>query len=151
MGIVVPVIAVGVVIAIAAWFVLREAKRLANEPPPALFDADDAFEWVVEHLPDDVAATLTEADVQRILDFQTEFFRHRGVSPNGSTPSTRGPVVVGGPEEVGYIVERAAATGESYIPEQVQGVVDTQLAYLRRIGAVGPRAEDDDREDPSLA
>ena len=39
-----------------------------------------------------------------------------------------------------------AATGEAYIPEQVHAVVETQLAYLRAIGAVGdaarPRPED---------
>ena len=31
-----------------------------------------------------------------------------------------------------------AATGEPYLPEQVYGVIETQLTYLRAIGAVGP-------------
>ena len=35
----------------------RAASRV--DPPPALFDVDDAFDWVVAHVPDDVAATLT--------------------------------------------------------------------------------------------
>jgi hypothetical protein len=48
--------------------------------------------------------------------------------------------VVGGPETVDYILERARATGEEYLPEQVYAVIDTQLAYLRDIGAVGPPA-----------
>jgi hypothetical protein len=41
------------------------------------------------------------------------------------------------------VLERCAATGESYLPEQVYGVIDTQLSYLRAIGAVGPPAESD--------
>ena len=49
----------------------------------------------------------------------------------------------GGAEAVDYIVDRAAATGEAYLPEQVDGVLETQLAYLRSIGAVGPAAGDD--------
>ena len=35
-----------------------------------------------------------------------------------------------------YILDRAAATGEAYIPEQVYPVIETQLEYLRAIGAV---------------
>ena len=131
---------VAIVLAIAAAFVVREASRMAVEPPAAVFDPDEAFAWVVRHVPDDVAATLTEDDVRRILDFQLEFFQRKGVAANGSTPTPSGPVVVGGSETVDYILGRAAATGEAYLPEQVHAVIDTQLTYLRAIGAVGSQA-----------
>ena len=132
---------VGMVIAIAAFFVTREAKRIAHQPPPALYHLDDALAWVVEHVPDDLAATLTTDDVRRILEFQVEFFKRKGVSSNGSTAYPPGTVVIGGSETVDYILERCAATGEAYLPEQVYGVIDTQLSYLRAIGAVGPAGE----------
>ena len=151
MAIVVPALAVAVVLAIAAFFVVREASRIAERPPPALFDMDDAYQWVVRHVPDDVAATLTPADVRRILDLQLEYFKRRGVAVNGSSANPPGPVVVGGAETVDYILERAAATGEGYIPEQVYAVVETQLAYLRAIGAVGPAARRPDRPSPGQA
>jgi hypothetical protein len=134
---------VAVVVAIAAVLVIREAGRIAKEPPPALFDLDEAHDWVVAHVPDDVAATLTSDDVRRILELQLEYFDKKGVSGNGSGPHPTGPVVVGGAEAVAYIVDRAAATGEAYLPEQVYGVLETQLAYLRSIGAVGPPAGED--------
>lgn len=134
----------GVVIAIAAWLVAREAGRRARTPPPALFDPEDAFEWIVEHVPDDVAATLTTDDVRRILDLQIELFERTGISPNGAAVHVTGPVVVGGDEQVAYIVARSAETGEEYLPEQVHAVVETQLAYLREIGAIGPRADADE-------
>jgi hypothetical protein len=130
-------LAVGLVIGIAAIFVIREAGRIANEPPPALFDPDDAFDFVVEELPDEVAATLTPDDVRRILDFEVEFLQQQEVVGNGSRYVT-GPVVFGGPETTAYILKRASVTGEAYLPEQVQAVVETQLRYLRAIGAVGP-------------
>jgi hypothetical protein len=139
---------VGMVIAIAAFFVTREATRIANEPPPALYHLDDALAWVVEHLPDDVAATLTVDDVRRILEGQVDFFKRKGVSSNGSTAYPPGPVVIGGSETVEYIIERSAADGETYLPEQVYGVIDTQLSYLRAIGAVGPQRDDDVDSDP---
>jgi hypothetical protein len=132
---------IAIVVAIAAWLVIREAGRIAKEPPPALFDLEDAHDWVVAHVPDEVAATLTSEDVRRILEFQLEYFEKQGVSGNGSGPHAKGPVVVSGAEAVAYIVDRAAATGEAYLPEQVYGVLETQLAYLRSIGAVGPQAD----------
>jgi len=138
----------GLVVAIAAVFVVREAGRIGEAPPAAIFDPDDAYEWVVEHVPDDVAATLTPTDVRRILEFQLEFFQRKGVSQNGSTPKPNGPVIVGGAEQVAYILERCEATGEAYLPEQVHGVVETQLSYLRAIGAIGPPAEPPTAEPP---
>ncbi len=137
-------LAVGIVFAIAAVLVTREAKRIAERPPPALYQFDDAVDFVVEHVPDDVAATLTPDDVRRILELQVEFFSRKGVSANGGTAYPPGPVVIGGSETVDYILERAAATGEAYLPEQVYPVVETQLAYLRAIGAVGPAVDSDE-------
>jgi hypothetical protein len=136
-------IVIGLVVAIAAAIVVREAGRVAKEPPPAIFDADDAFDWVVAHVPDVVAATLTPDDVRRILDFQLEFFERKGLSGNGSSRNAQGPVVIGAAETVAYILQRSEATGEAYLPEQVHAVIETQLSYLRSIGAVGPQAESD--------
>jgi hypothetical protein len=138
---------VGLVVALAAALVIREAGRIAKEPPPALFDLEEAHAWVVAHAPDDLAATLTSDDVRRILEFELEYFEKKGVSGNGSGPHAPGPVVVGGAEAVAYIVERAANTGDAYLPEQVYGVLEIQLSYLRAIGAIGPPA-DDERNSP---
>ena len=103
-------LAFGLVLAIAAFIVTREAGRLAKEPPPPLFRMDEALEWIVAKLPDIVAATLTEADVRRILGFQIEFFQRKGVAANGSSSKPPGDVVVGGSETVEYILERAKST-----------------------------------------
>lgn len=143
MGLLVGVAIVVVIVVVAGALVAREAARLRADPPPAVFDVDEAFDWVVQHVPDVVAATLTPDDVRRILGFQLEYFQRKGVSVNGSTPHPRAPVVVGGAETVDYILERSAATGEAYLPEQVHAVVETQLTYLRAIGAVGTAADPD--------
>ena len=129
---------------------MRLPGRLTHEPPPVLFSLDEAFDWVVERVPDEVAATLTPADVRRILRFQTEYFDRRGVSGNGhGGPAPAPQVVVVGPDVVDYILARAAETGEAYIPEQVYPVIEVQFEYLRAIGAVstpveGPLDPDDD-------
>ena len=144
-------LAFGLVVALAAIFVVREAGRIAREPPPALFDRDDAYDYVVDQLDDLVAATLTPEDVRRILDFEVEYLRQRGITGNGAPSTAVEPVVFGGPDTVAYILRRAAETGEAYLPEQVHAVVETQLSYLRAIGAIGPPDLNagDQRESPS--
>ena len=151
MTLVAGMLALGVVLAIAAVFVVREAGRIARRPPPALFDVEDAYDYVVAELPDEVAATLTPDDVHRILDIEVEYFQGKGVAGNGSSDGPPGPVVFGGAETIAYILERSAATGEAYLPEQVHAVVATQLDYLRAIGAIGPanRVLGDGRESPT--
>ncbi len=54
-----------------------------------------------------------------------------------------GEVVVGVSETVDYIIGRSGETGEEYLPEQIHAVVETQMAYLRAIGAVGGTADPD--------
>lgn len=141
MALVVGMIVVGLAIAIAAVFVVREAIRLGREPPPALFDVEDAFDWLVEQLPDDVAATLTPEDVRRMLDFLVELFQRTGVSTNGEAAGHSPQPVLTADETVDFVLARAAATGEPYIPEQVEIVVETLMSFLRAIGAVGPPAD----------
>ena len=146
MAVVLGALAVGLILLIAAVAILRESHRLAALPPRPTFDPDEALEWVVQHLADDAAATLTLDDVRVILDLQLQYFKAKGVSQNGSSANPVGPVVIGGSETVSYILEQAAAKGNDFTAEQVHAVVETQLAYLRAIGAVGSKADDFDED-----
>ncbi len=132
-------LAFGLVCAIAAYFVLREANRQAVAPRPPTYSMDEAYAWVVRHLDELVASTLTPDDVRSILRYQVEFFGRQGVTQNGSAPNLASDVVIGTSETVAYILERGATDGNEYLPEQIYPVVETQLAYMRAIGAVGPR------------
>ena len=56
--------------------------------------------------------------------------------------------MIGGAETVEYILERCAATGEAYLPEQVYGVVETQLATCARSARSGPQVGPDGAANP---
>jgi hypothetical protein len=143
MAIVYILVGLALAFAIAAAVVGREARRLDAEPPRAVFDPDEAVEWVANHLPFDVSAVLSHADVRRILDWNLQYFRSKGVSGNGSTPHIDSPIIVGGAETVAYVLDQSTRTGQDYTPEQVTAVLDAQMSYLEAIGAVGPEAPDD--------
>jgi hypothetical protein len=136
-------IVVAVVFAIAAVVIGREARRLDAVPPRPVFDMDEAVAWVADHLPFDVSAVLSHADVRNIIDWNLEYFRSKGVSGNGSSPHLEGPVVVGGAETVDFVLARAQQVGTPYTAAQVHAVLDAQMTYLEAIGAIGPEAPPD--------
>jgi hypothetical protein len=133
-------IVAAVVFAIAALVIGREARRLDAQPPRPVFDMDQAVAWVADHLPFDVSAVLSHDDVRKIIDWNLEYFRTKGVSGNGSTVHSEGPVVVGGAETVDWVLARAQALGTTYTAAQVHAVLDAQMTYLEAIGAIGPEA-----------
>src|SRR4051812_37505103 len=122
MVVVFAVVAGLLVFAVAAVVVGREARRLDAVPPRPVFDIEEAVDWVAEHLPFEVSAILSHADVRQILDWNLEYFRSKGVSGNGSAPHVDDAVVVGEAETVEYVVHRAEARGSPYTVEQVRAV-----------------------------
>ena len=137
-------VVLALVFALAAVVVGREARRLDAQPPRPVFDPDEAVEWVANHLPFEVGAILSHDDVRRILDWNLQYFRSKGVSGNGSSPQVHAPIVVGGAETVAYVLDQAGRAGRDYTPEQVHAVLDAQLTYLEAIGAIGPQAPPDE-------
>jgi hypothetical protein len=128
------------VFAIAAVVIGREARRLDAVPPRPVFDMDEAVAWVAEHLPFEVSAVLSHADVRNIIDWNLEYFRSKGVSGNGSSPHNDAQVVVGGAETVDWVMAKAEQTGAAYTAAQIHAVLDAQMTYLEVIGAIGPEA-----------
>ena len=143
MVIVFGVLVVALVLTIAAVVIGREARRLDAVPPTPVFDLGDAVDWVAEHLPFEVSAELSHADVRRIIDWNLEYFRTKGVSGNGNSAHVEGPIFVGGAETVEYVLERSEAAGVPYTSAQVHAVLEAQMSYLDAIGAIGPEAPPD--------
>src|SRR5688500_2853041 len=101
-------VALGLVFAIAAVVVGREARRLDAEPPRPIFDPDEAVEWVANHLPFDVSAELSHDDVRRLLGWSLDFLRGKGLSGNGSRVGADTPLVVYGAEAIAWVLQRAS-------------------------------------------
>lgn len=132
------------VFVIAAAAVGWETHRLDEASPQTVFDPDEAVEWVANRLPFEITAVLSHDDVRRILDWNLEYFRSKGVSGNGSSHTMDSAVVVGGSETVAYVLDRAAAEGATYTAGQIHAILDAQLSYFEAIGAVGPQAPPDE-------
>jgi hypothetical protein len=137
------VVALAVVFLIAAVLIGREARRLDAEPPRAVFDIDEATEWVANHLPFEVSSVLTYSDVRRILEWNLEFLRAKGMS-TPERPLPEGSIVVGPEEVADFVMARARAIDSPYSEDQVAAVLDAQFGYFDAIGAIGPEANGDE-------
>lgn len=139
------VLAALLVFAIAAATVGREAFRLGHQPPPTIFDLDEAVAQVADALPFDVQGRLTYDEVRELILAELDHLESRGVlaAPgdevalqDGGTPD----VVVADDDAVAVVLGRAEELAMDVTDEDVFQVIAALLGYLAEIGAVGPPA-----------
>ena len=132
--------------AIAAAVIGRESHRLDAVAPRAVYDLDEAVEYVADHLPRGSQARLTHDEVRQLLRWHMDPLREEGLQPPVADDHVQDidePVVVEEAGAAGYLIGRAEAAGLEVDDVDVVQVVDAHLAYLDAIGAVGPPAEGD--------
>ncbi len=136
------VVAAVLVVLIALVAVGREAFTMAAQPRQALFDLDEAVEFVAEHLPRSLTARLTYDDVRRLLAWHLEYLGSRGVprTPEAASGNGSDSVVIDEDEPIAYVLMRAEAGGVDADADDVVAVLDAEAAYFAAIGAIGPEA-----------
>jgi hypothetical protein len=139
------VLAALLVFAIAAATVGREAFRLGHQPPPTIFDLDEAVAQVADALPLEVQARLSYDDVRELILAELDHLEGTGVLaapggdvalPGGDTPD----VVVADDDAVAVVLGRAGELDMDVTDDDVFQVISALLGYLAEIGAVGPPA-----------
>lgn len=139
------IVAALLVFAIAAATVGREAFRLGHQPPPTIFDLDEAVAHVAESLPFEARARLSFDEVRELIVAQLDHMQEAGVlaTPGrelslaaGDTPD----VVLADEEAVAVVLGRAEDAGLEVGDDDVYQVILALHGYLADIGAVGPPA-----------
>jgi hypothetical protein len=133
------------VFAIAAATVGREAFRLGHQPPPTIFDLDEAVAYVGDALPFEAQARLTYDEVRELIVAELDHLERRGVLagpgadvelPDGDTAD----VVLADDDAVAVGLGHAEAVGLEVGDDDVYQVITALQAYLASIGAIGPPA-----------
>ncbi|MFV0309621.1 MAG: hypothetical protein ACK5OX_17970 [Desertimonas sp.] len=142
------VIAAVAVFVIAAVVVGREAHRLDSVAPRAIYDVDQAVEFVSDHVPATTQARLTPSEVERLLTLHMRWLHGRGLQPSDVTDRRQDideVTIVDDGSLIGYLLGEAEGAGVDLLDDvDAVAVVDAHLAYLDAIGAVGPTAAGDD-------
>ena len=136
MPVILIVVAVVAVIVLGLVVIGRETSRLAARVHPAVFDLEEAVDFIADGLPVDVASRLTHDDVRRVLQADADLLEVSTVED-----ADRQEAVVDEHDAVARILARADNEGWVIEDVDVVAVLDGRLAYLQAIGAVGPEAK----------
>ena len=137
------VVAALLVFAIAAATVGREAFRLGHQPPPTIFDLDEAVEIVADGLPSDAQARLTYDEVRHLIRAELDHLRAKGLFAlpgEDVTADGQHDVVVADDEAVAVVLGAAEHAGLDVTDGDVYLVITGLHEHLADIGAVGPQA-----------
>jgi hypothetical protein len=142
------IVAALVVFAIAAGTVGREAHRLDSIAPRAVYQLDEAVDFVADRIPPESQARLTPEEVEQLLVAHLNWMHDHGLQPDKAVDALQSideDVVVTDDTLVAYLLATAETEGVELLDDvDAVNVVDAHLAYFAAIGAVGPQAPLDD-------
>jgi len=148
MTIVFIVIAAVVVFAIAAVTIGREARRLDAVAPRAVYEIDEATEFVADRLPSETQSRLTYEELRKLLVLHMRWLHANGLQPSNVVDRRQDivePVVVGEETLTAFLLGQAEGARIDVLDDvDVVHVVRAHLDYFEAIGAIGPNATDTD-------
>jgi hypothetical protein len=137
---------------VAAVVIGREARRLDAVAPRAVYDIDQAVEFVSERIPRASQARLTPEEVAQLLTFHLRWLHDKGLQPDDVIDRRQGlerTTIITDDSVVGYLLGLAEANGVDVLDDvDVVNVVDAHFDYFDVIGAIGPTARLDGGEPP---
>ena len=143
------VVAALLTFAIAAGTIGREAHRLDAVAPRAVYNLDEAVDYVADRLPPESQARLTPSEVESLLIAHLQWLHEQGLQPDKAVDHRQDiidrEIVISENALVAYLLGAADEAGVELLDDvDAVNVVDAHLAYLDAIGAVGPQAPFDD-------
>ena len=142
------VVSAAIVFVIAAVTVGREAHRLDSVAPRAVYDLDEAVDFVCDRLPVESQARLTPEEVHQLLVFHMQWLHSQGLQPDRVVDRPQDivdTVVVTEDSLVAYLLGEAERQDVDILDDvDAVNVAEAHLDYFEAIGAVGPQAPLDD-------
>ena len=136
------------VLAIAAIVIGREARRLDAVAPRAVYDLDQAADFVADRLPEDTQARLTPDELQAMLALHMRWLHAQGLQPDRAVDKRQDIaelLLISEDQLSAYLLSEAEKSGVELLDDvDVVHVVRAHLAYFDAIGAVGPTASSTD-------
>ena len=144
--IVASIIAALLVFAIAAVIIGREARRLDSMAPRAVYELEQATQFVADNLPSETQARLTFAELRKLLVFHMRWLHDKGLQPAGVVDRQQDivdEVAIDEQTLTAYLLD-AAEKNNIEILDDVDAVyvVKAHLKYFDAIGAIGPQSND---------
>lgn len=135
------------VVAIAFGTIGRLSATLATTESTAVYDLQEATDWVADRLPTALASRLSHDDVKAVLLWHLSFLRTQGFATFGRVDEVAMEAAFGGDDVVAHedeavdaVLAMAAESEREIEPVDVVVIVERGTEYLEAIGALGVRA-----------
>ena len=126
----------------------REARRLDAVAPRAVYDLDQAADFVADRLPEVTQARLTPDELQAMLALHMRWLHAQGLQPDRAVDKRQDIaelLLISEDQLSAYLLSEAEKSGVELLDDvDVVHVVRAHLAYFDAIGAVGPTASSTD-------
>ena len=136
------------VLVIAAVVIGREARRLDAVAPRAVYDIDQAVDFVADALPPLTQARLTPDELRAMLVLHMRWLHAQGLQPDRAVDKRQDIaelLLISEDQLSAYLLSEAEKSGVELLDDvDVVHVVRAHLAYFDAIGAVGPTASSTD-------
>ena len=131
---------------IAALTIGREARRLDAMAPRAVYQLEQAADFVAMSLPESTQARLTMEELEKLLVLHMNWLHSKGLLPAKAVDQRQDistPIVVTEDSLIAYLLGESDKAGIQIIDDvDLVNVTDAHLAYFDAIGAVGPVADE---------
>ena len=131
---------------IAALTIGREARRLDAMAPRAVYQLEQAADFVAMSLPEATQARLTMEELEKLLVLHMNWLHSKGLLPAKAVDQRQDistPIVVTEDSLIGYLLGESDMAGIQIMDDvDLVNVTEAHLAYFDAIGAVGPVADE---------
>ena len=131
---------------IAALTIGREARRLDAMAPRAVYQLEQAADFVAMSLPESTQARLTMEELEKLLVLHMNWLHSKGLLPSKAVDQRQDistPIVVTEESLIAYLLGESDKAGIQIMDDvDLVNVTEAHLAYFNAIGAVGPVADD---------
>ena len=131
---------------IAALTIGREARRLDAMAPRAVYQLEQAADFVAMSLPESTQARLTMEELEKLLVLHMNWLHSKGLLPAKAVDQRQDistPIVVSEDSLIAYLLGESDKAGIQIMDDvDLVNVTEAHLAYFDAIGAVGPVADE---------
>ncbi len=131
---------------IAALSIGREARRLDAMAPRAVYQLEQAADYVAMSLPEATQARLTMEELEKLLVLHMNWLHSKGLLPTKAVDQRQDistPIVVTEDSLIAYLLGESDKAGIQIMDDvDLVNVTEAHLAYFDAIGAVGPVADE---------
>lgn len=103
---------------------------MSQEKDLLSYDDDEAIKFILNYLPEEIKAKLTNDDITYIIDLIYEFYENKGFMEDSEDED----VEINEDELIDYVAANAKKAGFKLSEDEIEAIVQGELSYCDSLG-----------------